>query len=60
MTMNIISYAAPSDKSELSSYQFERHDPRSDDVVIEGFMVVVNKQLELPIVIIRKHFSKIV
>jgi len=35
MTMNVIGYAAPSAKAELSSYNFVRRDPRSDDVVIE-------------------------
>jgi uncharacterized zinc-type alcohol dehydrogenase-like protein len=35
MTMNVLGYAAPSAKAELTPYQFERRDIRADDVVIE-------------------------
>lgn len=35
MTINVRGYAAPSVKTSLAPYQFERRDMRSDDVVIE-------------------------
>jgi uncharacterized zinc-type alcohol dehydrogenase-like protein len=35
MTMNIIGYAAPSVKTALEPYRFERRIIRSNDVVIE-------------------------
>ncbi len=35
MTMNVIGYAAPYAKAELSPYNFVRRDPRADDVVVE-------------------------
>lgn len=35
MTMNVIGYAAPSAKGQLSQYKFVRRDPRPNDVVIE-------------------------
>ena len=35
MTINVLGYAAPSAKTELAPYQFERRDIRADDVVIE-------------------------
>jgi alcohol dehydrogenase (NADP+) len=35
MTMNVLGYAALSAKAKLAPYQFERRDPRADDVVIE-------------------------
>jgi alcohol dehydrogenase (NADP+) len=35
MTINVLGYAAPSAKANLTPYQFERRDMRSDDVVIE-------------------------
>ena len=35
MTINVLGYAAPSAKTKLAPYQFERRDIRADDVVIE-------------------------
>jgi alcohol dehydrogenase (NADP+) len=35
MTMNVLGYAAPSAKTDLTPYRFERRDPRPDDEVIE-------------------------
>lgn len=35
MTMNVIGYAAPYAKTELSPYNFVRRDPRADDVDVE-------------------------
>ena len=35
MTMNVLGYAAPSMKAELTPFQFERRDMRNDDLVIE-------------------------
>jgi alcohol dehydrogenase (NADP+) len=35
MTMNVLSYAAPSAKAKLEPYRFDRRDIRNDDIVID-------------------------
>lgn len=35
MAMNVLGYAAQSDKDQLAPFRFTRRDPRSDDVLIE-------------------------